>query len=685
MTKSQSRNLLSGSACALIATFFLPSTAIAQVTCSGTTTTINCVNGATTVATGSKDTTTTVTPGPGLVTTSTTNQTTTLTATAPFTTSAAAAHAVRLTSGGNLTFTVSGEISATGTGATGILASATGGPLVINVGSGSVIQGVTTGISMTSGAASTSILNLNGTLQNVNGTGSALVAAGGAATINIGTAGRINGASTLTAGNDVINNAGFYNAVGTTNFGAGVDAFNNLPSGTVASTAGAATFSNLEAFNNGGLITMVNGAATDRLTLTNASGPAPVYTGTGGARLAIDVGANATSGQLSADQFVVGNAAGGGVVSGSTAVNLSFLSNGIVLDPAGVIIVQAATVTGTPFTLAGQTTFGLINFSLEAKTIGGVAGIALVSRPNAAIFDITALNNVTQDLWFQSADAYGRAAAAIRNELGTTPGRRVRFWGLGYGASDRYGDGERSGSVAGATLTYNDRLETERRGGQIGLDFRAQDNVAVGLTGGYGRAEADMASGTEMGAEGYNIGAYAQVLGANGLFAGLLVKHDRNELSIENGNLISLAEPDSQTTGIEAEVGYRTASLGPTLEVAGAFGYARTTVDDYETGFLRFDNNSLAHVRGRFGARLAFSGRFAPFLDAKILHEARRDTEVTVLSGPVLNNTLSGSGRGTWGRFEAGLAGGAQGGFLLSAWAEAGDVRGWGVAGGFRF
>jgi hypothetical protein len=597
-----------------------------------------------------------------------------LTATAPFVTTGASTNAVNLTSAGSLNITASGAISATGGTSTGISASASTGPVVVTIGVGSTVQGTATGLAVSSGTASTSTVNLNGILQNVSGTGSALTAAGGAITLNIGTAGRINGASTLTGGNDVVNNAGVYNAVGTTNFGTGADVFNNLPAGTVISTAGFASFSNLETFNNAGAISLVDNAVGDRLTMS-----ASAYVGTGGASLGVDVVADAGTGRLLADRLVVASAAG------TTAVALNRQPGTIVVDPEGVVIVQTSSLSGTPFTLAGPTRFGLVNFALEAKTVNAVAGVYLVSNPDVAIFDISTFNNLAQDLWFQSADAFAQASAAIRNGLGTERKRRVSLWGLAYGGKDRYGENDRTRIVFGTNLTYSDRLETTRRGAQAGVDFQPRPNVAVGVTGGYEQAEADLASGTEMRAKGYNFGAYVQFIAETGVFGGLLAKRDQYDMKLGNGALISQVRPDGTSTGVEAELGYRTSHFGPTLEIGGAAGYARTSVDDFETGNLAFDNSTLANVRARVGARVMFGGALAPFFGAKLLHEARRDTEVQVRSGAVINSTLAGEGRGTWGRLEAGLAGGTRGGPLLSVWTDVGDVKGFGLAGGFRF
>jgi trimeric autotransporter adhesin len=46
---------------------------------------------------------------------------------------------------------------------------------------------------------------------------------------------------------------------------------------------------------------------------------------------------------------------------------------------------------------------------------------------------------------------------------------------------------------------------------------------------------------------------------------------------------------------------------------------------------------------------------------------------------------LDGNQKGTWGRVEAGIGGGTGGGPIVSAWADFGDTRGYGLRAGFRF
>lgn len=92
----------------------------------------------------------------------------------------------------------------------------------------------------------------------------------------------------------------------------------------------------------------------------------------------------------------------------------------------------------------------------------------------------------------------------------------------------------------------------------------------------------------------------------------------------------------------------------------------------------------MTSMRGRIGARLGWSGMLAPYVEAKLFHEFKGDSDVEVGSGSLIDR-IEGRGRGTWARLEGGLGAGAGGGPLFSAWMDLGDVKGWGLRGGFRF
>jgi outer membrane autotransporter protein len=456
--------------------------------------------------------------------------------------------------------------------------------------------------------------------------------------------------------------------IGISDFGAGVDIFNNLAGGTVSSTNGAGVLANCEAFNNAGTISMVDGAANDSLSVCGD------YVGSGNATLALDVdGAN---GELTADQLIVA-----GNVSGSTGINLNLLPGSAVIDTDGVMVVDAGTATGTPFALNGPTNFGLIDYALDQRG----ADTFLVSSPDAAIFDIATAGSLIQDMWHQSADAHLSCAASRRNDFGTTrTDTPIALCAQLYGGRDKYGDNDRSATVFGTNLSYSDRLETDRRGAQVELGFRAGTNFVVGLTGGYERAESDLASGTELVAEGHNYGAFAQYGAANGFYGALLVKRDKFDIRMSNNVLGFAAKPDARSTGVDGQVGWRTPTFGAALDVNAGLSYVKTKWDDFTAGNIAFDPDSTSSLRGRLGASLTWSGHLAPFVGAKVFHEFKDDFDLGVRSG-TLDDGITGRGRGTWARLEAGLGGGAGGGPILSGWADLGDVKGWGVRAGFRF
>jgi hypothetical protein len=194
--------------------------------------------------------------------------------------------------------TINGAVSATSgdavviTGATTIATVASGGSVTGGV-NGVVLTGRssvagTTGVSLTNagtitgGSAGAAVTITAGALA-IPGSGLGTVVNSGvigngdnlAILINrglsvINNSGTINGSIRTAFENDVVNNSGTFNAFRNSDFGDGVDIFNNigtlniLPAG---STTSAAVFTDLEVFNNSGMINFVNGAAFNSLTL----------------------------------------------------------------------------------------------------------------------------------------------------------------------------------------------------------------------------------------------------------------------------------------------------------------------------------------------------------------------------------------------------------------------------------
>ena len=580
-----------------------------------------------------------------------------------------------LTGGVNVSGAGSNGISASATGcadinitATGDIISADGTAILASTlcsvtvltQPGATVRGADAGIDVTSGTGATITLN-----DRVSATdGPAINADGAAAVVNVNTGGSIVGRVDLTDADDTLNNSGLFDVIGTSDFGAGLDVINN--SGTVRSVNGPGVLANCETFNNSGTVTMIDGAANDTLSICGN------YVGSGNAALGIDV--DGTASGLTADELIIaGNA------SGSTGVNLNLLPGSAVIDTGGVLIVDAGTVTGNPFTLNGPTSFGLIDFALDQRG----ADTFLVSSPNAAIFDIATAANLAGEMWYQSADADHSCSQSRRNDFGTTR-PPIALCAQLYLSHDRTGDSDRTATVFGTDLAFSDRLKTHRRGAQVEIGYRPDGNLVFGLTGGYERAEANLDSGTDVVGEGHNYGAFAQFGTASGFYGSALIKRDNFHIRLGNGAIIPLVRTAAHSTGIDGEVGWRTPSFGATLDVNAGVSYVRTRWDDFVAGNIAFDPDTATSLRGRVGARLGWGGHFAPFVQGTLFHEFRGDNGIDVRSGNLLD-TMGRDGRGTWGRFEAGLGGGTGGGPILSVWTDVGDVTGWGVRAGFRF
>ena len=618
--------------------------------------------------------------------------------------------AVRIVAAGAAPVTVNANADISTTNGSGIWAQ-TAGAATVNVAQGVTVYGP---MAITLGGTTGNTLNVNGAISSTTaGMGGYTLAGAGPLTLSIGAAGTINGPLTFTAGNDfltnnrtaglvqsgatdfgagndsftnstiftqnaaiafgdgndTVNNTGTYNAVGTTDFGAGTDTFNNAATGTLTAFSGA-TFTNLEAFNNNaGLIDLRDGASGDILNL----GATANYTATGNARLGIDVvGAN---GVLTSDKLVYG-----GTTTGTTTVLATIVGSTAVIDAVGALIVDAGTVAAGQFVLGGVTNAGLINYSLETRG----SDVFLVSRPDEVVFDQLFAGRMGNDIWYQSAEAY-QSYTKSRRVDGNKRKTPASIWAQLYGSRDRFGARDRQTSAFNTPLTTSSRLETKRRGAQGGLDFGLQ-NFVVGVTAGYEHAQAGSDFGTDLDVKGYNYGAYAQFGAQQGPYAGLLIKRDTYDMRIINmATGAGRIDPEGRSTGIDGEAGFRFGKPGGiNFDVGAGLSYVRSRVDDYTFGNVAFDNDRFTSTRGRLQARATFAGAIAPFIDGKIFREFGDANDLTVRSGMGFSRIVD-EKRGTWGRIEGGLGGGAGGGPLLSAWVDLGDVRGWGLRGGFRF
>lgn len=474
----------------------------------------------------------------------------------------------------------------------------------------------------------------------------------GTALVNMGTIDTTGSASIL--GVTAFNNAGTLDlAPGT--FSVPAVVFTN--SGVILADEGASAITGQTGFTNSGMLDLQDGVTGDVLTINSA------FSGSGGSNLAIDAIGN------SADRLVIN-----GTASGTTVVNVS--SNGaFVFSQAGILVVDTGTTSAGAFVLGANPGNGLVNYSLVQ--VG--QDFFLVSDPSALAFAPLAAGNLAQDMWYQGTDAYLGYAALKRGDNADrkTP---VGLWAQLYASRDRYGDKE-TATINGINFDFDNRLRTNRRGAQVGTDFGVS-GLTLGVTGGYQHAESD---GDVAGfdAEGYNLGVYGLFGGPTGLYGGLLLKKDWDEVRIQNAAFES-RRPDAKSTGIDGEVGYRFGSTAMLFDVQAGLSHVRTKLDDFAASGLVYDYDRISSTRGRLGGRVGFGNMFGAYVDAKLLHEFSGDTDFRL--GDSLNNfDLATRGRGTWGRIEVGAGGNKVPGPQLAGWVEFGDVQGVGIRAGFRF
>ncbi len=566
------------------------------------------------------------------------------------------------TGGANIVVNTTGNVSSTA--GTGITAT-TAGTTQVTVAAGNTVTGLQ-GVNLQGTAGNTLIVN--GTLANAGGTTPYTVLPGGPFTLTLGTTGTITGPLAFTTGNDTFNSQGTFALPASLDFLAGTDVLNNT--GTLTAFTGNASILGLETFNNaGGLIDMRDGAANDTVNLANSN-----YVATGNARLGIDV--VGTGGVNTSDRLIIG-----GTTSGTTTVLANFINP--VIDTTGAVFVDSAlnNITAGQFVLSGPTRFGLINYAVQVR--GGDAFI--VSTPDARAFDTVFIGRQMHDLWYQSADAYNSYATARRISFGQERSHPLGIWAQLYGERQTSGENNRTATAFGSTFNVSDRMRTNFRGAQGGLDF-GTSNFVIGVTGGYERAEGITANAASIRTEGHNYGAYAQFGMTSGLYAGVLVKRDNYRTLYTNGAILNgYANPRSHSTGAEGEIGLRTGGMNNiNFDLGVGFAYVRSNLDTFNFGNIQFAKDEMTSERGQAHARATFSGGIAPFIEARAFHEFRNDNSYLLQSG-LATSTLDGSRKGTWVRLEAGIGGGNKGGPLISAWANVGDTTGYGLRAGFRF
>jgi outer membrane autotransporter protein len=465
-----------------------------------------------------------------------------------------------------------------------------------------------------------------------------------------------NGGTVLAGGGTVMNGLETFSNNGLLNLTGGLfslpDTTSLTSSGTILAINGAATISAGSPLLNSGTIDLLDGVPNDTLTIDTD------FVGSGASTLQIDSSSTLT------DLLVITGAA-----SGSTDVDVNFLGG---FNPAGVLVVDTGTSTVDAFVLDDVTASPLVDLSLVR--IGD--DFFLVSNPNEEGFAPLAVSTLALSLWYQSADE------VIANLRIPTAYEGIGFWGQAYGSTDKMGENDQQ-IIDGEPFDADNKLKTDRYGVEGGIDY-GFGMARVGLMGGYGWANANSDIGGGIDAKGWNVGLYGQYGGFTGLHAEAFVKTDKYKVDFDIGAFDSLS-PDVRSTGVDGEVGYRfPISGGIVLDPNVGVSHVWTKIDDIEAFGATYDYDKLTSTRGRLGVRANFPGKWIPYLDGTVYREFEGDGEIALFDG--LNTfDLESAGKGTWVRVEAGLGGWPSHGPMFAVWGEAGDRKGVGIRGGFRF
>jgi hypothetical protein len=548
-----------------------------------------------------------------------------------------------LAANGNVEIFSTGTIATTGASAVGILASSTTSSVLVDTGAVTTTGATSDAISVTSANASTSTITIRGLVQATNGF--EVQANGGAATVNTTAAGTIRGAIDLTDNADRVNNAGLFDAIGTSLFGAGADIFTNT--GTVRSTNGAAVFAALENFNNSGLVDLRDSAVGDTLNVTGA------YVGSGAAHLGVD--ANIQSAQ--ADVLITGPA------TGSTVLDVNLLGTPV-FNLTGTLVVDAtAGTSASAFTLSSTATSSpwvKLNLLFDAPN----NNFLLVGLPDQPVFETVEQGEMLLNFWYQSADGVSTQLEGAHDgvpppEGGTTVtplrgGGRFGGWVQGL-TGDVHRDTSQSFTNGGNTTVFDTSYHQDFQGLQGGLDYQAGGAI-VGVTFGIGKSDARFnTSFDELHIDGTNVGLYA-AFNSGAFFFNALGKVDWADVDSHPGAGISTSF-NATAWGLRGTAGFH---FGDRLfaEPTVSLSWVNVDIDDYVSSGASVNFDHIHSLRGaagvRFGARLpAGHGTFTPFIGIQAVDEFKGNVRSNFTLGSTI--ALEQDAPGTFGELSGGL------------------------------
>lgn len=581
----------------------------------------------------------------------------------------------RNSNNGDVEITVNGM--ATGLDGSGVYGSSQGsGRTIIKVGATGLAQGIQ-GIFASTNSVQGNLITNDGTVRTLSGDSSAtaIVTDRGATTINnnnflLGTV--LLGLKL--SFDDTLNNAGLWNSAnGFNEFGGGHDVVNN--SGTLRAADDPAlpeetSFSNLEVFNNSGLMTLVDGREGDTLQIIGAG---TGYVGLNG-KFAVDAFLDPLG---KADRLlIIGNSSG----TTNLLVNLTNpIGSSPNFDGIPVITVIGANAADD-FKLEG----GVLNagfFAWNLKLEGDIYYLYTTGL-GAGSYEFAAGITGARDLWYQTTGTLLQRQADLHALLaGTqvtpvadfsepveptpvghvTPGLWFRAVG-GYLERDQdVGNNavtDRNQEIYGLYAGFDSGTENLREQG---------DALMFGLFGGYVTSNLDFTStNTKWDYEGPSVGAYATYLD-HAFYADLMVKADFLDVDIDASGIAPAADDvdtDVLNLGGQIDTGYKVPLVrGLFVEPQATLAVVHTEIDDIDDifgGAVDFEDETS--VRGRLGLRLGHeftAGNqliYSSDVTASVWEEFAGDNEVTVAAPLFAATTVADDPGETFGDVSLGFS-----------------------------
>ncbi len=594
--------------------------------------------------------------------------------------------AIRTTSGGGaVTINTGAGSTIVGSGA-GIngwvvdLNNAVGGTTTFNVGAGTIVRSTDV---TTAGYDDNAIRGIGGSviINNAGRINGRVLFSGltGNVVFNNSsiTSWHTTGASTFSAGADILNNTGaiFTNAGGVAtsfDFGAGVDTFTQaglLVVGEPAQGASTLTITNLEALNNSGrivfgsagvdLTALSDGQINDRILASGTT-----FTGSGSSRLVMD----ASLGGVVQTSCAVLTAADclsltGGSTAGSTLIKVTDASGSPfgAFNPVGIVLVDVAgagVTAATHFSLDPTSSFwradlsspdgvldkGLFFYDL---TLNLNKQHVLVGLPDGEAFEFTTFGAALQNVWHTTTGVWFERQADLRTQLPALDDSGAGIWVKVTGsAAER--DRIQGYDLFGVTYEFDTSYEQNTVALIGGLDFMGGGSGKAWVIGGqFGFVDSDVTydnSPTVTSFEGTTFGVYGSYVAGPWFVDGIInanaLDYDHQAITLAPvGSNIFSGSVDS--LGFQVEGGW-SVPIGANgfFEPLGSLSYVTTDVDAVDVPGAEVDFDSFTSLRASIGGRIGvdvdhgtFSSKWA--LVARYWNEFEGENDVTFHSaGP---------------------------------------------------